>query len=94
MIRGKKPHWGATAMTSIREHITLTQHELSQELGVRQQTVSEWETGRYCPRGSAAKLLNIVAERSGFAYDADERSHDADERSYDADERSCDADER
>jgi len=37
-------------------------------LGTRQQTISEWETGMYQPRGASAKLLTIVAERCGFKY--------------------------
>ena len=41
---------------------------LSSELGVRQQTVSEWETGLYQPRGASARLLTLVAERAGFRY--------------------------
>jgi DNA-binding transcriptional regulator YiaG len=46
----------------------LSQDELAEELGTRQQTVSEWETGRYRPRGPSARLLSIVAERAGFRY--------------------------
>lgn len=41
---------------------------MAEELGIRQQTVSEWETGMYQPRGSSDTLLSIVAERSGFYY--------------------------
>ena len=48
--------------------MALTQDELAAELGVRQQTVSEWETGQYLPRGASAKLLSLVAERAGFEY--------------------------
>jgi len=46
----------------------LTQQQLARELGTRQQTVSEWETGVYQPRGASSKLLSIVAERAGFSY--------------------------
>ncbi len=46
----------------------LTQAKLAEELGTRQQTISEWETGMYKPRGTSATLLTIVAERSGFKY--------------------------
>ena len=49
----------------------LTQQELADELGARQQTISEWETGMYQPRGTSATLLNIIAERAGFEYKAD-----------------------
>ena len=50
--------------------MALTQERLAEELGVRQQTVSEWETGVYRPRGASERLLTIVAERAGFEYDA------------------------
>ncbi len=48
----------------------LTQQQLAQELGTRQQTISEWETGMYRPRGASGRLLSLVAERAGFEYDA------------------------
>jgi DNA-binding transcriptional regulator YiaG len=31
---------------------------------VRQQTVSEWETGRYEPRGTSSRMLAYLAERA------------------------------
>jgi DNA-binding transcriptional regulator YiaG len=46
----------------------LSQDALADEMGTRQQTISEWETGQYRPRGASAKLLSIVAERAGFEY--------------------------
>jgi DNA-binding transcriptional regulator YiaG len=49
----------------------LTQEQLAEALGVRQQTVSEWETGAYQPRGASERLLVIVADRAGFEYRAD-----------------------
>jgi len=51
----------------LRQHMALTQDQLAAELGVRQQTVSEWETGAYRPRGASERLLTIVAERAGYA---------------------------
>jgi len=62
------PAWNAAGIRSLRERLGLTQAELAAELGVRQQTVSEWETGRYAPRGAAARLLSIVAERVANPY--------------------------
>ena len=59
----------------MRRHLGLTQAKLAEELGIRQQTISEWETGMYQPRGTSATLLNIIAERSGFDYKAKEE-HD------------------
>jgi DNA-binding transcriptional regulator YiaG len=66
--RGYRPAWDGGAVRALRTHLALTQHELAAELGVRQQTVSEWETGQYQPRGASAKLLSLVAERAGFEY--------------------------
>lgn len=62
------PPWDARKVRSLRKHMGLSQEELAGELGTRQQTISEWETGRYRPRGVSAKLLTIVAERAEFEY--------------------------
>jgi hypothetical protein len=35
---------------------------------MRQQTISEWETGKYKPRRSTGVLLAFIAERVGFQY--------------------------
>jgi len=53
---------------ALRHHLGLSQRHLAEELGVRQQTVSEWETGLYQPRGASARLLAIIAERASFQY--------------------------
>ena len=55
-------------MRGLRSHLGLTQQELAEELGTRQQTISEWETGQYRPRGASARLLTLVADQAGFAY--------------------------
>lgn len=65
-----RPVWDAGSIRALREHLGLTQTELSDELGVRQQTISEWETGQYAPRGASARLLQLVAERAEFRYEA------------------------
>jgi DNA-binding transcriptional regulator YiaG len=66
--RRRRAAWDARSVRALRRHLELTQEELAGELGVRQQTVSEWETGAYRPRGASDRLLTIVAERAGFAY--------------------------
>jgi DNA-binding transcriptional regulator YiaG len=48
----------------------MTQQQLADELGMRQQTVSEWETGAYQPRGASVRLLTVIAESAGFSYRA------------------------
>ncbi|HVC31381.1 MAG TPA: helix-turn-helix domain-containing protein [Steroidobacteraceae bacterium] len=69
--------WDAARVRALRRHLGLTQQELAGELGMRQQTVSEWETEIYRPRGASLRLLSLIAERAGFAYEAAPRE-DAD----------------
>jgi DNA-binding transcriptional regulator YiaG len=71
----KKRQWSKEEIRALRQHLNLTQVKLAEELGTRQQTISEWEKGMYRPRGASATLLSIVAERSGFTYKAEKR-HD------------------
>jgi DNA-binding transcriptional regulator YiaG len=61
--------WNHASVQGLRKHLGSTQGELAEELGVRQQTVSEWENGVYQPTGASVKLLTIVAERAGFQYE-------------------------
>jgi DNA-binding XRE family transcriptional regulator len=72
--KGPKTDWPAARVRALRRHLIRTQAELASELGVRQQTVSEWETGLYQPRGASRTLLNLVAERANFAYEAAPRT--------------------
>lgn len=75
--RGDRRAWDGERIRRLRSRLGLTQSELADELGVRQQTVSEWETGLYRPRGASVRLLQIVAERAGVdAYDAGEPRED------------------
>ena len=68
--RLQKPPWDASAVRALRRHMKLSQDEMAAQLGTRQQTVSEWETGRYRPRGASATLLSMIAERAEFEYSA------------------------
>ena len=62
--------WDSERIKSLRRHLKLSQAGMADQLGIRQQTISEWETGQYEPRGASVKLLHIVADRSGFKYKA------------------------
>jgi DNA-binding transcriptional regulator YiaG len=66
----RRAEWDASAVRELRRELQLTQQQLAEELGVRQQTVSEWETGMYRPRGASARMLTLVAERAAYAYEA------------------------
>jgi DNA-binding transcriptional regulator YiaG len=75
MERSKKRQWTKEDIRALRQHLKLTQVKLAEELGTRQQTISEWEKGMYRPRGASATLLSIIAERSSFDYRVEEK-HD------------------
>jgi DNA-binding transcriptional regulator YiaG len=62
--------WDGEKIQALRRHLKMTQNEFSLKLGTRQQTISEWETGMYQPRGTSAMLLTLVAEQAKFKYNA------------------------
>ena len=65
-----RPQWDSQRIQALRQHLGLTQRQLAETLGTRQQTISEWETGMYRPRGASTTLLSIIAERAKFKYEA------------------------
>jgi DNA-binding transcriptional regulator YiaG len=69
----KKAQWDRENIKALRKHLKVTQAKMAEQLGTRQQTISEWETGMYKPRGTSATLLGMVAERSGFKYEVKKR---------------------
>jgi DNA-binding transcriptional regulator YiaG len=71
--------WSKEGIRALRQHLKFTQARLANELGTRQQTISEWENGMYRPRGASATLLGIIAERSGFNYTAKEKQDRSEE---------------
>jgi DNA-binding XRE family transcriptional regulator len=60
--------WNGELVEGLRRHLGVTQIELAQQLGVRQQTVSEWERGLYQPSRSTSRYLNMFAEQANFVY--------------------------
>lgn len=76
MKQRKRKQWDKEHIRALRQHLGLTQAKLAEELGTRQQTISEWETGVYEPRGASATLLTMIAERSGFNYKTKEQHNE------------------
>lgn len=66
--RSQPYEWTADQIRALRQHMGLTQREMADELAVRQQTISEWETGLHQPHRSTQKTLMLIAERAGFSY--------------------------
>jgi hypothetical protein len=65
--------WNGDMVRALRDHMNLNQVELARILGVRQQTVSEWETGVYRPTRGRSKHLTMVAEKAEFPFQADRK---------------------
>lgn len=59
-------NWNKIAIRALRKHMGLTQAQFAETLGVRRQTVSEWENGVYLPDRSTVKHLGLVAEKEAF----------------------------
>ena len=51
--------WDAETIRRARKARNLTQAELAEGLGCRQQTISEWELGMYAPKNAYQKLLTM-----------------------------------
>jgi len=66
----KQSNWDKKKVKELRRHLGLTQAKMAEKMGTRQQTISEWELGLYRPRGASSTLLSIVADQSGFRYNA------------------------
>lgn len=60
--------WTGEQIRALRLHMGMTQREMADELAVRQQTISEWETGVHQPHRSSQRTLMLIAERAGFSY--------------------------
>jgi DNA-binding transcriptional regulator YiaG len=66
-------NWTPARVARLRRAMGLSQAAFAKEMGVRQQTVSEWETGQYRPRGASVRLLGMLAEQRA-PYDAAARA--------------------
>jgi DNA-binding transcriptional regulator YiaG len=73
--RSRHPVWNAQRIRALREYLQLTQNQMADELQVRQQTISEWETGVHVPHRSTQKVLSMVAESAGFEYRTSRQPH-------------------
>ena len=62
--------WQADNIRALRTHLGLSQTALSREIGIRQQTISEWETAMYAPRGASVTILTLLAVSSNFQFES------------------------
>ncbi len=60
--------WHSDLIRGLRRHMGLSQAEFAEQIGVRQQTVSEWETNMYSPTRATSKHLSLIAEQAAFRY--------------------------
>ena len=59
-------YWDKAAIRALRQHMNMTQAQFAESMGVRRQTISEWENGVYLPDRSTMKHLALVAEKQAF----------------------------
>jgi DNA-binding transcriptional regulator YiaG len=58
--------WSGDAIRALRVYKGLNQEQFASELGVRRETVSEWENRKYEPDRSKRKLLTLLAAQTNF----------------------------
>ncbi len=58
--------WNGKAIKALRAYKGLNQEQFASELGVRRETVSEWENSKYEPDRSKRKLLALIAKQANF----------------------------
>ncbi|MGY8879508.1 MAG: helix-turn-helix transcriptional regulator [Dehalococcoidia bacterium] len=68
--------WQADNIRALRTHLGLSQTALSREIGIRQQTISEWETAMYAPRGASVTILTLLAVSSNFQFETEAKDED------------------
>ena len=65
----RKPQsWSGAQVKALREYAGWSQQELADRMAVRQQTISDWETGNHTARRSMGRLLEMIAREIGFPY--------------------------
>lgn len=65
----KSKSWSGSQIKALREFAGWSQQELADRMAVRQQTISDWETGAHTARRSMGKLLEMIAREVGFPYE-------------------------
>jgi len=59
--------WDAARIIALRKRLGWTQREMAERFHMRQQTISEWETGKYTPTNHSCVLLTALARRYQFS---------------------------
>ena len=65
----KSQSWSGIQVKALREYAGWSQQDLANRMAVRQQTISDWETGTHTARRSMGKLLEMIAREVGFPYE-------------------------
>ncbi len=60
-MSGERGAWAPGSVRALRRRLRASQQELARLIGVRQQTVSDWETGLHAPQGASRRLLDLLA---------------------------------
>lgn len=71
----RKTKWTKELIRSTREDLGLSQDELADKLGCRQQTISSWEVGFYSPGNAYQKLLTLYFRQAYEGKKSMEKMH-------------------
>ena len=63
--------WDGQMIHALRKSMDMNQSEFADVLGVRQQTISEWENDVYLPTRARSNHITMIAERRDFLYKAE-----------------------
>ena len=63
--------WDGQMIHALRKSMDMNQSEFAVVLGVRQQTISEWENDVYLPTRARSNHITMIAERRDFLYKAE-----------------------
>lgn len=68
--------WSPEQLKRLREKLGMTQSDFGSRMGVRQATVSDWETGKQSPSPMARRLLDRIASSDRQVVGEDESGGD------------------
>ena len=68
MVAGQEGNeaWDGRRIRELRRRLGVSQQALARQLGVRQQTISEWEQGLYTPRGASKRVLTLAEQGASY----------------------------
>src|SRR5574337_158304 len=71
--QSQQHQWTPENIRALRRHLGLSQTQFTEEIGILQQTVSICECGYHRPKGASITILNLLADKAKFKFEADRK---------------------